>query len=353
MPMGTAVGSVLVLACLAAGCGGSPTAGEAKSGPAEPDALSAFFEVPSDALANLSLQVVEAGPRRLSAQAQYPATVGFRAPDRASIVAQVDGVLQAVDVQLGSKVALGDRLAVMTSRDLARARSVYLDGVHRLEFAETLATTEADLWEKGMTSRDAFKTAQHALAEAKLELQTAAQELLSLGVRQAEIQVLQANADPHGDREPEPLLNRLELRATLAGEVVGLHGTTGQAVAAGDALFEVANLERVWVDARVPAKDLPYLGLGTMVSVHWSEGGLQAEGPVVYVGPEVESSNQTALVRVELPNPTGRWRPGLFVVVAAEQNPQRVPVAVPETALVYHGTEPNQAVVFVQTSPGA
>ncbi|HPF15878.1 MAG TPA: efflux transporter periplasmic adaptor subunit, partial [Planctomycetota bacterium] len=45
--------------------------------------------------------------------------------------------------------------------------------------------------------------------------------------------------------------------------------------------------------------------------------------------------------------------PGLFVVVAAEQNPQRVPVAVPETALVYHGTEPNQAVVFVQTSPGA
>ena len=56
-------------------------------------------------------------------------------------------------------------------------------------------------------------------------------------------------------------------------------------------------------------------------------------GTVSYISPFGAEDTQTMLARVELPNPKGHWRPGLFVTGEIVVEEAEVPVAVKASAL--------------------
>jgi len=58
----------------------------------------------------------------------------------------------------------------------------------------------------------------------------------------------------------------------------------------------------------------------------------------------VGEATRTAVARVVLPNPTGVWRPGLFVAATVQVEEVRVPVAVPDESVQ---TIDGRPVVFV------
>jgi membrane fusion protein, heavy metal efflux system len=76
---------------------------------------------------------------------------------------------------------------------------------------------------------------------------------------------------------------------------------------------------------------------------------LKAEGTVSYVSPVVSDETRTAVTRVVLPNPDGRWRPGLFVTATLIASETPVAVLIPKTAIQ---TIEGQPTVFVQTPEG-
>jgi membrane fusion protein, heavy metal efflux system len=75
----------------------------------------------------------------------------------------------------------------------------------------------------------------------------------------------------------------------------------------------------------------------------------KAEGTIHYVGPVVSEETRTAVTRVVLPNPDGRWRPGLFVTATIAVSDTPVPILIPKTALQTLDGQPS---VFVQTPEG-
>jgi cobalt-zinc-cadmium efflux system membrane fusion protein len=74
-----------------------------------------------------------------------------------------------------------------------------------------------------------------------------------------------------------------------------------------------------------------------------------AEGTISYIGPVVSEETRTVVTRVVLPNPDGRWRPGLFVTATIAASSITVPVLIPKTAVQ---TLEGQPSVFVQTPEG-
>ena len=68
----------------------------------------------------------------------------------------------------------------------------------------------------------------------------------------------------------------------------------------------------VWVDLQIPAKDLERVREGIPVEITSTEGRV-ADGKLTLIGPVVDQESRTALGRVELPNPQGFWKPGIFV----------------------------------------
>ncbi len=133
------------------------------------------------------------------------------------------------------------------------------------------------------------------------------------------------------------------LTAAFDGTVVDQHATPGEAVGPSTPAFVVADLGTVWVEINVYQRDLAAVRTGARVHILAGHGIGDAEGTVSYLSPVLDQATRTAIARVVLPNPSGLWRPGLFVT-ARVLDPLPAPVVVPRVALQRMGGAP---VVFV------
>lgn len=133
--------------------------------------------------------------------------------------------------------------------------------------------------------------------------------------------------------ESNESLQPYEVKSSLAGTVIGKDVRQGEFVKEGEVIYSVADLGTVWVDLNVHRKDFDRLKVGEAVTIFAGEGLTNATGTVSYISPFGAEDTQTMLARVELPNPTGKWRPGLFVTGEIVVEEAEVPVAVKASAL--------------------
>ena len=124
-----------------------------------------------------------------------------------------------------------------------------------------------------------------------------------------------------------------EVKSPGAGVVIARTAAVGDGVAEGAVLYTIAALDRVWVEFEIPRKDLARVKAGQAVVLHADDGGEAASGVIASVSPIVSAETQTAIARVVVPNPDGRWRPGGFVKGAIALSAARAPVTVKVSAL--------------------
>jgi cobalt-zinc-cadmium efflux system membrane fusion protein len=133
--------------------------------------------------------------------------------------------------------------------------------------------------------------------------------------------------------ESNESLQSYEVKSSIAGTVIGKDVRQGEFVKEGEVIYSVADLSTVWVDLNVHRKDFDRLKVGEAVTIFAGEGMTNATGTVSYISPFGAEDTQTMLARVELPNPTGKWRPGLFVTGEIVVEEAEVLVAVKASAL--------------------
>lgn len=133
--------------------------------------------------------------------------------------------------------------------------------------------------------------------------------------------------------ESNESLQSYDVRAPLAGTVIAKDVTIGEFADEHDAVYTIADLSTVWADLDVPPREFPRLAAGQRVSLASGPGLAEADGTIVYLSPFGAADTQTLLARVEVPNPDGRWRPGLFVTGRILVSEETVPAAVEAAAL--------------------
>jgi Cu(I)/Ag(I) efflux system membrane fusion protein len=114
----------------------------------------------------------------------------------------------------------------------------------------------------------------------------------------------------------------------------------GQRVAAGDELYRIADLSRLWVIADVAESDLADVKLGMHAAVTFRAYPAQAvDGEVTFIYPLLRAETRTARVRIEIPNPDGRLKPDMYADVVFRAGADQEPVvAVPNSAVIDSGT---------------
>lgn len=122
------------------------------------------------------------------------------------------------------------------------------------------------------------------------------------------------------------------LAAPFDGVVVDRHAVAGETAGPERTLFVIADLSSVWVEINVYQRDLAAVRVGERVRIEAGAGIGDGEGSISYVSPVLDQATRTAIARVVLANPDGRWRPGLFVT-ARILDPQPAAVVVPRSAL--------------------
>jgi membrane fusion protein, copper/silver efflux system len=142
----------------------------------------------------------------------------------------------------------------------------------------------------------------------------------------------------------------LTLHAASGGFVTEKMVQSGQFVEAGMPLYRLSDLSRVWVEADVYEQDLRFVAIGAEAEVEIAAFPDESlRGRVTYVYPEVDVATRTARVRIELANPRGRIRPGMYATVRIEAPVEGPVLLLPRDAVMHSGTH---AMVFVEESPG-
>ncbi|CAI8821128.1 membrane fusion protein, heavy metal efflux system [Methylococcus capsulatus] len=295
------------------------------------------IELSPGAIEEAGIEIKTAGPAAIETVLALPGQIQLNPRKAAHVVPRVDGVAAEVRRFLGDRVKVGEILAVLDSRELADLKGAYLVAVRRRELARTTFEREQRLWKEAIGAEKNYLAAKNDLAEAEIQVEAAAHKLRALGLSQQELKAIAP-----GSAEP---FSRYVLTAPFAGEIVEAHLSLREAVKADTPIFTLADLSDVWGEITVYAKDLSRVRVGQAVTVRALDAKLTASGRVFYLGPLVGEATRSARAYVEIPNPEGRWRPGLFITVEVLQERTEVPVAVAAEAIQTHEDRP---VVFVQ-----
>jgi Cu(I)/Ag(I) efflux system membrane fusion protein len=144
----------------------------------------------------------------------------------------------------------------------------------------------------------------------------------------------------------------IDWASPATGDIIEKKVIEGQRVAAGDELFRIADHARVWVVAEVAEADFAEIKLGMPATVTLRAFvAAPHEGVVAFIYPEMmKPETRTLSVRIELPNPDGELKPGMYAdVVFHASDGEAAITAVPDSAIIDSGS---RQVVLVAKGEG-
>jgi Cu(I)/Ag(I) efflux system membrane fusion protein len=137
--------------------------------------------------------------------------------------------------------------------------------------------------------------------------------------------------------------------APTGGVVLAKRAVEGEYVRTGTPVYTLADLSRLWLRLDAYESDVARLAVGQPVEFSAEAyPGESFRGTVAFVDPVLTEKTRTVKVRVDVENPDGRLRPGMFAraVVRSEvpRDEDGPPLVIPETAPLVTG---KRAVVYV------
>jgi len=171
--------------------------------------------------------------------------------------------------------------------------------------------------------------------------EAARNRLQLLGMSEVQIGLLEKTDKPQ---------TRITLYAPISGVIAELGVREGMTVAAGAMLFRLVDLSSVWVNAEVPETQGGWLRPGTAVEARVpSFPGEVFRGRVSAILPEVNAATRTLRARVELANPLGKLKPGMFATLGFAAGGGGKALLVPSEAVIRTG---ERSVVIVAEGEG-
>ncbi|MGZ7456396.1 efflux RND transporter periplasmic adaptor subunit [Pseudomonas sp. Ma2-10] len=128
------------------------------------------------------------------------------------------------------------------------------------------------------------------------------------------------------------------LTSPIGGVLQALNVREGMTVAAGETLARVNGLSTVWLALAVPETESGSILMGQAAEARLPAfPGVVLKGVVSAILPETNPDSRTLRVRVELPNPDGRLRPGLTAQVRLNRSTGQSVLWVPSEAVIRTG----------------
>jgi RND family efflux transporter MFP subunit len=266
----------------------------------------------------IGVRVVAPEQRSLALSSTQPGTA--EAFYEADLGAKVSGFVSELFVDVGSVVRPGQVLArldvpeLVAQRNAARAQVTALRSEH--------ARTEM------LAARNSVT--QKALAEAvsRLDAAIAAEAALDAQIAYATIEA--------------PFAGVVTARAIDPGDMVF---EASSPKGSGEPLLKVAKLDVVRVKTYVPEREAVWAGIGDSATISFDAlPGQVFDGTVARLSGALDPATRTMLVEIDLPNPDGRIRPGLYGQVRLTLERRDAALALPAAAVQF---DDRGAFVFV------
>jgi len=238
-------------------------------------------------LIDLTLAKVER--RNLDQTVRAPAVVEHDETKYARITPRFAGWIRKLYVNFtGAPVEKGQALFTVYSPELFSTESEYLVAWR----AANQTNTEASAINKD--------SAGALLESARLRL-----ALLEVG--DEEIRALEERGKPSAE---------VLIRAPFSGHVLEKNATEGAAFAGGTTLFEIADLDHLWLRAYIFESDMPLVSVGQDATINFEASGNKPyAAKVTFIDPHTDPQSRRGQIRLELDNPKHQVRPNMWANV--------------------------------------
>jgi RND family efflux transporter MFP subunit len=231
------------------------------------------------------------------------------------------------------------QLASISARIGGRIDKLYLDFTgQQVRRGQTIASlyspevfSTAEEYRLALENRKRLGTGAEPLAVSGAEvLVNASRRRLELwGLTPQQLDEIASSAKPQIE---------LPIYSTVSGIVTERKVTQGQYVNSGEVLVIVTDLSTIWVKADVYQPDLPSVHTGQPVEITSdSLPGTTLHGRVGFLDTSINPQTRTASARIEVPNPSMRLRPGMFVQVKFAAPAGHDVLAIPRSAVLDTG----------------
>lgn len=236
------------------------------------------------------------------------------------VISLAAGRVLEIKARLGDQVKKGQLLLRVRSSDISGAYQTYL----KAENDERLARIQYDrakiLFDRGAISKGALETAATTEQDAKVDLETAAEQLRLLGVDKDH---------PSGIVDIVAPISGVitDQQVTNAAGVQGLSGANP---------FMISDLSYVWILCDVYENDLDAVHVGEYADIHLNAYPVKVfKGHIDNIFPILDPNIRTAKVRLEVPNPGHLMSVGMFVTATFYGRKAETHAAVPATAVLH------------------
>ena len=234
----------------------------------------------------------------------------------AHVTPRVEGKLVQVPAKLGDKVKPRQPLAVIDSIQMGEARAEFRRTQSELELAKANFERNDRLYEEQVVSQKQWLEAKSALERAQSAANAQRERLRMYG-----------GLGRDGG-------STFIVMAPFAGTVIEKNMVIGELARPTDVLFTVADLSQVWIEADVTEADLGKLRIGAPATVTVTAfPDMSFAGKVSYISSIVDRDTRTVKARIEIPNPEGRLRIGMFARASLSLEGTQQAVVVPADAV--------------------
>ena len=236
------------------------------------------------------------------------------------VISLATGRVVEIKARLGDTVKKGQVLLRVQSPDISGAFSDYRKAVADEALAQKQFERAQLLYDKGAISLNDFQVAEDAESKAKVDVETTLEHLRVLGV----------------DKDhPGAVVN---IFAPISGVITDQQVTNASGVQglSGANPFTISDLSDVWVVCDVYENDLANVHIGESADIRLNAyPDKLLKGRISNIGPILDPNARTAKVRVQVDNPQGLMRIGMFVTASFEGPKKERFAVVPAPAILH------------------
>jgi Cu(I)/Ag(I) efflux system membrane fusion protein len=270
----------------------------------------AIIAVPPEKQQMIGVRFVEVRTQELARVIRTTAVVAHDETRQVKISPRFAGWVRKLYVNYtGQHVEKGAPLLTVYSPELLAAESEYLLAHQR---HEKLKASPSDA----------------QLDAARLLAESARRRLALWEIGDEEIAELEKSGKPRDE---------VLLRSPASGHVLTRDATEGKGFMAGETLYTIEDLSRVWLRTTIYESDFPRVKVGLKARVKFPALTTMAwESEVTFIDPHIDPATRRGEVRLELDNPAHRFRPDMWAEVEIEL-PLGEVLTVPASAVIDTG----------------
>ena len=249
----------------------------------------------------------------------------------ARVAARIEGRIISVSARLGDRVRAGQTLATLDSVAVGEAHAALRHTQAELGIAEADFKRAQALDADEIIPHKDFLRAQAERDNAAAAQRAAADRLRLLG------------GAPAADGTA---VSAFAVTAPFAGTVIEKKATLGELASPSEAMFTIADLSRVWIQADLPEVALAKVRIGANAKVSVPAYPNETfSGRVGHIGASLDKDTRTVAARIEVANIDGRLKPEMFATATIEATGhKRDAISLPDAAIVLMEGKPT---VFV------